>query len=430
MLAAVPVLLAGSGFFSGSETALFTLSAHQRRRLAQSKTIIGAAIGTLLHETRALLITLLLGNMVINVFYAAMTTILLLHFKRHGAGAALIGALTAGFLLALILFGEVMPKLVASRLPETWSRIAAVPLLFIHRVIGPVRIALNVAIITPLARLIAPPQRPPALDAEEIETLLELSEASGIIDVEEENLLRQVLELSQLKVRDLMTPRVDIVAHDLDGEPQRLIDLLSATRLSHVPVYHDDLDHIAGMVRAREALAARPRTRRDLALLVRQAVFVPELQRADELLVQFRKTGVKVAIAVDEYGGTAGLVTLENVVEQMVGEIAGPYEPGDLPRVQQVEPGVWRVRADLPIHEWADAFAGFSPAADKQRGSHQISMGGLVMARLGRVPVAGDRIKLDNLTIEVEAMHDKRIGTLLLRLEPRVSETTQTTKTR
>lgn len=416
MLISAPLLLAASGFFSGSETALFSLTSLQRKRLKQTDTIAAHAVVTLLDETRTLLITLLLGNMVINVAYAVINTMLLIKFQRHDAHPLIVGGFTVGPLLALILLGEVMPKLIAARLSQGWARVAGIPLLFVHRAIGPLRIAVNALIITPLARLIAPKELPPKLSTEEIEALLALSERSGIIDDQEEFLLRQVVELSRLKVRDLMTPRVDIRGHDLDAEPAALLDLIHETRLSRVPVYRGDIDHIEGIVLTRQALVSQPTTRDAVQALVRQPVFVPELQRADDLLVQFRKSGYTSAVVVDEYGGTAGLVTLEDVVEQMVGEIAGPYVSGDTPAVQTVRPGVWRVRADLPIHEWADAFTSLAALASRHIGKGLTTMGGLVQARLGRLPEVGDAVTVENLRIEVETMQGSRLGTLLLSL--------------
>lgn len=423
MLLALPLLLLTSAFFSGSETALFSLSPHQRLRLGRWCSLAGDTIAAMLSDPRAILITLLMTNTAVNVAYFVISTVLLLRLRdQHRFSPVMVGVLSVIPLVMLILAGEILPKLVAARLNTEWSRVAAVPLMLVHRILTPLRVGFTVLIITPLARLIAPPAKPPELSAKELEIILEQSRQRGVIDRDEEQLLQQVLELSQLKVRDLMTPRVDIKAFDLSKDPAQLIQLVHDCRHSRIPTYRKDLDHIEGVILTRQLLLAPPRSSHRLQRLVRQVVFVPELQRADRLLVHFRKTGTTFAIAVDEYGGTAGLVTLEDVVEHMVGQIAGPHEPPQQPQVRQVKPGLWRVSADLPIHEWVDAFLQYPalaamPGMAAARGATVSTLGGLVMARLGRLPSVADRTTIGNVVIEVDQMRDRRIEWLIIRLQ-------------
>ena len=413
----LPLLLVASGFFSGSETALFSLSQHQRVQLSRSKTFVATTITTLLVETRALLITLLLGNMTINVLFFVVSSVLLIQLsKLSWAGPAVMTVATVLPLLAIILLGEVLPKLIAARLTMGWARFFAVPLYLVHRGIAPLRIAAQVAIITPLARLFFPRRASPALSEEELESLLTLSQRQGVIDVDEEKLLQQVLELSQLKVRDLMVPRVDVKAFDLGDDPLELLDMARQQRMSHVPVYEHDLDHIVGLIYTRQLLLREPRTRQDVRKLVRQVKFVPEQQRVDQLLVELRKTGTTFAIVVDEYGGTAGLITLEDVVEHMVGDIPGPFEPAREPQVEHEGANRWRASAGLSVHDWADFF-GHDATIEGMATLETVStIGGLVMARLGRVPQQGDFVSVGNVRITVERVTGRRIDTVLIEL--------------
>jgi CBS domain containing-hemolysin-like protein len=413
MLIALPVLLAASGFFSGSETALFSLSRQQRTTLARSAGVAASTITQLLSETRALLITLLLGNMIINVLYINTCALLMLRLSRVPAvGATLATLANIVPLVALIMLGEVMPKLLAARTPMTWCRLIALPMLLVHRIVSPLRAFFSFAVITPLARLIAPKTHAPALSAEELESLLTLSQRRGVIDADEERLLQQVLQLSRLKVRDLMTPRVDIVAFERGDAPQALLELIRETRLRHIPVYEHDLDHIVGLLYSRQVLAQRPQRTDELEPMIRQIKFVPELQRADQLLVDLRKTGTTLAIAVDEYGGTAGMITMEDVVEHIVGNIPGEYEPGTEPQLEQLAPGRWRASADLSVQEWQSLFfAEQGMPADTVR-----TIGGAVMTRLGRAPEVGDQITLGNVTITVEQIEGPRLMTVVIEL--------------
>jgi CBS domain containing-hemolysin-like protein len=418
MIGVLPLLLVASGFISGSETALFSLSDHQRLSMKRTKSVGGMLVDQLLSDTRGLLITLMLSNMIVNVLYFVITTMLMINWQKEGKVNALSMVLISILvLLMLILFGEVLPKLVASRMRVGWSRLTAAPLMVIHRMFHPLRVVLSAAVITPLARLIAPRQKPPELSPQELESLLTLSEQRGVIDDSEEQLLQQVLELSQLTVRNLMTPRVDIRAFDLDDDPAKLIELIGETKLTAVPVYRGDLDHIEGVMYARQVLLRRPSTAAQLQTLVRQVNFIPQQQRADRLLVNMRKTGATLAIVVDEYGGTSGLITIEDVVEHMVGDISGSYEKQGDARVESTGTGQWRVGADLSIMDWAEIFGA------PQGKTSVTTLGGLVMARLGRVPREGDQIEIGGMVIEVETMDKKRMSTLLLYVSTEASKT-------
>lgn len=407
LLALIPALLLASAFFSGSETALFSLSAHQRLTFARRRSMASHAAGTLLAETRDLLITLMLGNMVANVLFFVVSTVLLIRLEKlHHAGPTTIGLLSFASLLLVILTGEVLPKLVANRVQVGWVTVTGVPLLALHRAVMPLRLTLRIFVINPLARLIAPPQRPHALSAAELGHLLDLSARRGVIHPEEQGLLQGVLELSRLRVREIMTPRVDLVAFDSQRPVDELINLLKRSRRSHIPIYRGDLDNLLGIIEARQVLLRRPSTPGQLRRLVRQVAFVPELQRADQLLVDFRKRGHNLAIAVDEYGGTAGLVTLEDVVEQFIGDMPGTTAHDEGSDVEKLGEGTFRVRAGLPLQDWYDSFDTARPAMES------VTLGGLVMSRLGRLPQVGDVVREGNLLLEVERMGRRRIETL------------------
>jgi len=418
MLLTLPVLLVASAFFSGSETALFSLTRHQRASFERSTGVVGRAIATLLHETRSLLITLLLGNMTVNVTYFVVSSVLLLRLRGGGgeggglSGPVLITALTVAPLLAIILLGEVLPKLIAARVSAAWARAIAIPMLLVHRGLTPVRVAASVAVIGPLARLIAPRQTPPALDADELESMLRLSQKRGVIDVNEEQLLRQVLALGEVRVRDLMVPRVDIEAHEVTQPVDRLIERIRETKLRFVPLYEGDLDTVVGVAEAKRMLLRRPDSPEAARAAAWPPRFVPEQARADQLLAEFRETGGTFAIVVDEFGGTAGLITLEDLVEQMVGEIPGVYETNEEPEIEPLGPGRWRVDADLSVHSWPEVLGGARLRRLRDAGaalSAVHTVGGLVMARLGRVPVEGDTVRLGNLRITVRSVTGARI---------------------
>ena len=262
-----------------------------------------------------------------------------------------------------------------------------------------------------LARILAPARGQSELSAHELGALLDLSQQRGVIDREEEQMLQQVLSLGQMKVQDLMTPRVDIVAFDFDDDPAELMEIVRTGPLGRVVVYEGDLDHVMGVVYRRQVLLRRPSSRDEVRSLIRQVRYVPQIQRADALLVDLRRRGTTIAIVVDEYGGTEGLVTLEDVVEHMVGRIGESDHERPASQVVRLDERTWRVSADLSIREWAGVFGPVAP------GQAVSTIGGMVMASLGRAAAIGDRTRLGNVEIEVETMDGRRIESLLIRLD-------------
>lgn len=415
LLIALPVLLVGSALFSGSETALFSLSAHQRSLLTKSKRAGAHAASTLLVETRSLLVTLLIGNMVINVLYFTLSTVLMDRLLGSEAIAATgAAAIALGTFFGVIIFGEVLPKQIAAQQAYAWSGLVGVPLLAIHRSIAPVRILAERVVIGPLARLIAPSTKPPELSARELEIMLSMSRQRGIIDQDEQQLLRHVLELGQIKVRDVMVPRVDIRGHDLDDPIDDLMSLARETRLRHLPVFEESMDQIRGIVLTRQLLVKPPKDSRALQALIKPVYFVPEVAPADHLLATLREQAVTFAIVVDEYGGTAGLVTLEDVVEHFIGDIPGAYERDGQPIVEQLRDGVFRVGADLAVHDWVEWF-GRNPAMSKAA-SNAATLGGVVLGLLGKAPDEGDRVRLGNMLLTVDRVEGRRITSVVVAL--------------
>ncbi len=401
-------LVACSGFFSGAETALFSLSRAQLLRFDKGDRRVGHTIAALMRRPRRLLMVLLLGNQLVNVaFFAIAATLELAVAASFELAWWIEAALLASPLLGLILLGEVGPKSLAVASPVRFSKIIAVPLAALVRLLGPVQAGLSVWLIEPLTRLFSPSRpAPESLAPEELAALLEISSNRGLISSDQSTWLREVIELSRVRVSDIMVPRVDMVAHDIDNPPTKLAELFRTSGLVKIPVYRGDLDSTEGLIYAKDVLLkpeAKPES------LLRPVHYVPEAGTVEKLLQQFRQTRTQIAIAVDEYGGTAGLVTLEDALEEIVGEIAGPDE--DIPDpVQQIGEREYLIDGDLPVHEWPDQFGMALPA-------ERIStIGGLVISLLGRVPSVGDEATYRNLAFTVETVRGRRIGQLRLRL--------------
>ena len=401
----MPLLLAGSAFFSASETALFSLTRAQRYRLGHGGAL-GKLVNSLMARPRRVLNIVLLGNLLVNTAYAAISAVLVLDLRHRHLPPYQAGLLSLVPLVTLILVAEIAPKTLALAIGEKMAPLASTPLAVIGKIVGPLLWVMDKVFVSPLTRLIAPRAAVHHLSADELAAMLDVSARRGVINLEVNTLLQEIVSLTDIKARDIMVPRVDMLALEVASDPAGVADLFRKTRLRRLPVYDGDLDHILGVVHAKRFLLNPGKPLRELAVKV---PFVPEAANVERVLLQFRVTRTQVAIVVDEYGGTAGLVTLEDVLEEIVGDIPDPHTSGRnlVERIGQRE---YMLDGDLGIHEWADVFQ-----TELARGRIS-TVGGFVASMLGRLPKTGDTVIHRNLKFTVESMRGRRIEKLRLEL--------------
>ena len=392
------VLLVLSGMFSGSEAVLFSLSPMQLQRDAASANPLRRAVARLMEHPRQTLLVILLGNTAVNVLLFVMSYLVF---------GSLLGLLSVP---AVLVFGEVVPKTVGTALADRLAPLSAALIRISGLVLGPVARALDAAVVVPLSRLIFGAEharKEPQLSPRELKTLLELSRRRGVLGWAESRYLREVIDLSGLKVRDIMVPRVEMVTFDIREPAERLRELMRQTRLTKVPVHEGSIDRILGLIYAKVLFFEPDKPLREL---IQPVHFVPELISLEQLLEHFRRTRSQIAVAVDEYGGVAGLVTLEDLAEQIVGEIREPEERPSEPEVVQLSDREFEIAGSLSIHDWVDVFGG-EPADPRIA-----TVGGLVISRLGRPARLGDVVRLGNLELRVVGLRGRRITRLRVRL--------------
>ncbi len=400
------VLLSCSAFFSGAETAYFNLSRRQINLLAKSEHKLQKLAGRLLNKSRQLLNCLLFGNIMVNVlFYAAASIVIIRVEQQIGAAAAAITAFVT--FCMLVLFGEILPKSLAYANSKSLSVAAALPAFLCLNIFTPVVSVFQFLLVEPALRLFLGPAKPAeAVSASEFKLLIEQIRRRGLITTDENKLLTEIIGLGTLCVRDCLLPRVDMIACAVTESPQRARELMLRNRLTKIPVYVKKIDNIIGLVHLRQLLLG-PGT--SLDKLVQQVHFVPEQKTVESLLEFFRNTHTDTAIVVDEYGGIAGLVRLEDIAEELLGPIE--FTEGIEP-IEQIGPFEYRLAGNLAIHDWAEAF-GVDPAEMRLS-----TIAGLVTAILGRIPKTGDVARLKNIKFTVERVRKRRIETLILTLEP------------
>ncbi len=400
------LLLVGSAFFSGAETAFFNLSRRQINLLKKSEHKLQKLAVRLLNKPRQLLSCLLFGNMIVNVLFFAAASVLTIRVRQQiGVTAAAVNACLTFFLL--VLFGEILPKSLAYTSSRAISVAAALPVFMCLQVFTPILFVFRLLIIEPTIRLFvgaAKPAKP--ITTGEFKLLIEQVRKRGLISADENKLLTETIELGFLKVRDCLRPRVDMIACAVTDPRETARDLMLKNHLTKLPVYVRTIDNIVGLVHLRQLLLE---ANASLDKLVQQVHFVPEQKTVESLLEFFRRTHTDTAIVVDEYGGIAGSVRLEDIAEELLGpiELRSGIEP-----IEQLGPFEYRLAGNLAIHDWAEAFS-IEPVETRLS-----TIGGLVTALVGKIPKSGDVAYLKNLRFTVERVRKRRIETLILTLEP------------
>lgn len=402
------VLLGFSAFFSGSETAFFHLPRRQVRRFSKSTVRLERLIAVILSDPNRFLTALLFGNMAVNVLFFAISSMMALQISR--SFGALGGTVFAGACFLLVLLcGEMLPKSLAYLNAKRFCLIASPGCYVLVWVLGPLLKITDVIIIRPVIRLFVRPGAAAGVSVNQLRMLLESSRRRGLISNDENQLLGEILKFSFLKARHVMQPRVEMPACPVDMPTRQIRQQMIQQKLTQMPVYTKDIDAFAGVVHLRDLFLNPDRT---AASLVRAVHYVPEQKSVESLIDFFKQTHTDTAVVVDEYGGIAGWVQLEDVIEQLLGpmEIADEQEP-----IEPIGPLQYRLLATLSIHDWGEAFG---IDINDQR---LTTIGGFVVAILGKIPKQGDVALFKNMKFTVEDVVHNRIKTVILSLEPLVN---------
>jgi len=399
------VALGLSAFFSGSETALFSLPPDRAEVLRRLKAGSGRAAARLLRSPRRLLTTILFGNMLVNVAFYSISVPFTVELSRsYGTSAGLLFALLT--LIVVIVFGEVLPKSIAVVYPFRFSLVVAIPLSFFNLVLSPFTRVLNKiadATHTIVERVSSPAQ---TVTSEEMKTLLEMSREARALDPHAGQMIAEVLDLSEIKVKEIMIPRVDMRGVDLGTPAAAVMEMMKAAALLYMPVYLGRVDRVQGVVRLQD-IYFNPDT--PIARLVRKIPFVPEVADVEDALKQLREANTEYAFVVDEFGALAGLITMELLVEEIVGEISSEFERPEEPLVQ-VGDNEYLISGNLGIRDWQELFGLDLPDLPVA------TLGGVIAARLGRIPEVGDRVQLLNVELEVVEARRFRVQKVRLRI--------------
>ncbi|MCC5785175.1 MAG: DUF21 domain-containing protein [Phycisphaerales bacterium] len=412
IIAVLGALLVASGLASGTETALFRLSESERRIVRERRPVGGAALDRLLDAPRALLITILLLNMSVNILYFVFSSVLAMRSEH----AALQAGISVASVLLLILLGEVLPKLLAGAHRLTYAAVVAGPLLVVSRALSPIRIFVDWFMVTPVTRLVGAGELAAPVSHDDLRRLVESGVDHGAISEEERRLLSEAIRLGRRKASEAMTPRTRIPWISRQQKRGEVLRVVRRTERTRLPVRADD-DHPAGFLDVKSFLIGSEAMGNDAAIspeYVAPAKFVPETVSMDRLLDFFRESGEHVAFCVDEHGSITGMIQIEDIARAM--SVPPPGEGGGLlSRVMLIGLETWLAPALTPVRDLAETDSVFADLADAF-GERVQTLGGVLQAALGRMPEEGDRVTVGRVELEVDRVKGRAVDSVVLRV--------------
>lgn len=413
------LLLFASALFSGSEVALFSLNEQARSNLAARNDRASRRVLRLLEEPRQLLVTILILNTSVNVAAAILSALLTgVVAEAQQWNPALTVVLEVVVLtFVLLVLSEISPKLIATRNAVAFSRRVSGLILVLHRVLFPISNLLARSTQALHRRL--KPNLHRRISTEDLKAMADVGEANGTLEEAERELIYSIVEFGETTVREIMVSRLDMVALPVTASLGEAFELIRESGHSRLPLYIDHLDNILGVVYAKDLLPylrQKDETEQvDWTRIARPAIFVPLGKKLDDLLKDFQTRKTHIAVVVDEYGGTAGLVTLEDVLEEIVGDIRDEHDEDEEELYQQLDPHTYRFDARINLDDLNDVLH-----LDLDTEAYDFeTLGGLVFHLTGAIPKPGETMTFENLHLQVETVENHRIGSVLVRVQPK-----------
>ncbi|MGG2466091.1 HlyC/CorC family transporter [Paraclostridium bifermentans] len=395
------ILLIGSGFFSASETALMSLSRIRVRHMQEEGVKGAKLVGKLTEDSGKLLSSILVGNNVVNIAATSISTSLFISIL----GTQGVAVATALMTILVLIFGEITPKTIAANNSEKIAILVSKPIKIIILILTPVVWVFNI-ITNIIFKIfgIKSKSGQPYITEEELRTMVNVSQEEGVLEIEERQIINNVFQFGDMQAKEAMVQRLDMVCIDADDGYKEIISLFKEEQFSRMPVYEESADDIIGIVNIKDIIFLEEDeiANFDIRNYVREAFFTYEFKKITELLEEMKKDKSQMAIVVDEYGGTAGLITIEDLVEEIVGEIEDEYD--------EDESDIEVIKEDEYIIDGSKKISEVNELIGTNLESEEFdSIGGFIIGHLKRLPEEHEVIEVDGVKLCIESLDKNRI---------------------
>lgn len=394
------LLIRLSAFFSSAETALTTVNKIRIRNLAEAGDKSAVTLTKVLEDQGKMLSAILVGNNVVNLTASSMSTTLAMNIWSNKAVGVATGVLT----LVILVFGEISPKTISTLYSEKISLKYAKFIYLFMTVMTPVIYAVNV-LSSGFLRLVHvdPNRKQEAITEDELRTIVEVSHEEGVIESEEKKIINNVFDFGDSVAKDIMVPRIDMAMVEVDATYDELIDIFREEKYTRMPVYEETTDNVIGIINMKDVLLIDRNEEFHIRDLLREPLYTYEYKNTAELMVEMRQTSNNMIIVLDEYGATAGMITLEDLLEEIVGEIRDEYDEDEEQELVKVGPGEYVVEGSMKLDDLNDQLELELESEDYD------SIGGLIIGQLDRLPEEGESVVCDGIRLVVDRLDKNRI---------------------
>ncbi len=406
------ILLSASAFFSSAETALMTSNKLKIRNLAENGDKRAKKVLDITANTDKMLSAILIGNNVVNLTASSLSTTLTLKIF----GSSLVGIATGILTFLILVFGEITPKNVASKNAENMALAYIGVISVIVTVMTPVIFIVNKVAGAVISIFTKNSDENNAVTEEELRAMVEYSHEEGVIENEEKKMIVNVVDFGDTVAGDIMVPRVDMVMVDEKSSYEEILQVFREERYTRIPVYEETPDNVIGILNVKDFLLIEDKENFVMKELLREPLYTYEYKKTSALMMDMRKTGANIVIVLDEYGITAGLITLEDMLEEIVGEIRDEFDADEDEGITKVSDLEYLIDGSTNLDDINDRI-GLELSSDEYE-----SIGGLIMEKLGRIPAEGEIINLDSIVLTVKKMDHARIEKVCLKLKQPVTK--------
>ena len=394
------ILVCGSAFFSASETALTSLNKIKLRNMAEENVKNADKVQKLIDDPNKLLSSILIGNNLVNNAAAALTTMIAVSLLGGQSG---VGAATMVITIIILIFGEITPKTLASQNAEKVSLGVANIISFVVLLSTPVVKVMNL-ITSGLIHILGgnSTEKVPTITEAELKTMVNVSHEEGVLEIDERRMINNVFDFGDSKAKDVMTPRTDMICLEDNISYDQIVSIFKEERFSRLPVYHESVDNIIGVLYVKDIIFIDEQHFK-ITDYMREPFFTYESKSISELFSEMRSNRIPIAVILDEYGGTSGLVTLEDMVEEIVGDIADEYEEQEIEVIKENE---FIVDGSTRLEDVNEMIGLHLESEDFD------TIGGYVIGILGSLPDGGEEVEENGIKIVVEEVDKNRIEKL------------------
>lgn len=410
-LVALVVLLILSAFFSSAETSLVSVNQIRMRSLAENGNVKAKRVLAITSNQSKMLSAILIGNNIVNISASSLATIVAQRIWGNAAVSIATGVLT----ILVLIFGEISPKTLATANADKLAMLFSGPIRILMIVLTPFIIIINF-LAKGVLRLLGykEDKNKTSFTEDELRTIVEVSHEEGVLENDEREMINNVFDFGESQAKDVMIPRIDMTCISIDSTFDEIVEVFRKDKYTRLPVYETSVDNVIGIINVKDLLLCEDKKNFSVQNILRKPYYTYEYKKISELMEELKKTSNNFTIIVDEYGSTVGMITLEDLLEEIVGEIRDEYDEDEVDDILQVNENEYLILGTTRLSELEDLV----DLPDSEEEDDYDTVGGFIVSQLGRLPQTGDEITINNLRFVVDTCDKYRIINVHLYITP------------